>query len=59
MIYSDFRQFGNRTVPARSTMINALKPGHHTEFEYLSVEFDMKISDRVFSFQELERGRGR
>lgn len=59
MVYSDFRRFGNRTLPAQSTMINMLKPGHQTEFEYLSIEFDVKISDRVFSFQELERGRTR
>jgi len=57
MEYSDVRQFGNRRIPARWEMINDVKPGHRTSFEYLNVQFDVPISDRVFSFQELEKGR--
>jgi outer membrane lipoprotein-sorting protein len=59
MVYSDIRRFGNRTIPSKWTMINNLKQGHRTEFEILDAQFDVKISDRIFSFQELEKGRAR
>ncbi|MBI4429390.1 MAG: hypothetical protein HY562_09765 [Ignavibacteriales bacterium] len=38
-------------------MMNNAKPGHQTEFEYLDVDFNIPLSDRIFSFQELEKGR--
>ena len=28
-------------------------------FEYLDIKFDVPVSDRIFSFRELERGRNR
>ncbi len=55
MVYSDVKRFGARTIPARWEMVNDVKPGHRTVFEYLSAQFDIRISDRVFSFQQLER----
>lgn len=57
--YSEFRRFGTRTVPARWKMINNARSGRSTEFEYLDVRFDIPISERIFSFQELEKGRRR
>lgn len=56
MEFSDFRVMGGRTIPTRWTMVNNAKEGHRTEFEILDVSFDIRISGRVFSFQELERG---
>ncbi len=59
MEYSEFKVFGGRKIPSRWTMINNVKEGHRTEFEFLDVQFNVRISDRIFSFQELERGRTR
>jgi outer membrane lipoprotein-sorting protein len=56
MLFSDYKVMGGRKLPATWTMINDADPGHRTEFEILDISFDIKISDRVFSFQELERG---
>jgi outer membrane lipoprotein-sorting protein len=56
MAFSDYKVMGGRKLPATWTMINDTDPGHKTEFEILNISFDIKISDRVFSFQELERG---
>ena len=57
MKYTDIRQFGNRSVPSKWEVTNNVKPGHRTSFEYLEVQFDIPISDKVFSFRELEKGR--
>ena len=54
--YSDYKTFHNRKLPANWIMYNEAKPGHKTIFEILDVTFDIKIPDRIFSFQELERG---
>jgi outer membrane lipoprotein-sorting protein len=59
MLYQNVRQFGDRRVPARWLMVNNVKPDHSTEFEYLEAQFDIRISDRIFSFRELEKGRNR
>lgn len=59
MEYSNFKEFDGRKIPATWTMINNAKPGRETRFEYLDIDFNVKISDRIFSFQELEKGRGR
>ena len=56
MVFSDYRAMGGRTIPSRWTMMNNAKPGHQTSFGILSVSFDIAISDRIFSFQELEKG---
>ena len=57
MLYSDYQKMGGRTIPSKWMMVNDQKPGHKTTFEFLSVEFDAPISDRIFSFQELEKGK--
>jgi hypothetical protein len=51
--------FDKRKLPASWKMLDNLEPGEYTQLEYLSLDFDVAISDRVFSFQELERGRRR
>lgn len=59
MLYENVRRMGGRSIPTRWSMVNDQKPGHRTTFEYLEVAFDVAISDRVFSFRELEKGSAR
>jgi outer membrane lipoprotein-sorting protein len=56
LVYSDIKDFDGRKLPSEWTMYNEIKPGNKTQFKILDVQFDIKISERVFSFQELERG---
>jgi outer membrane lipoprotein-sorting protein len=56
MVFSDIKDFHGRKLPAKWSMYNKTKPDHRTSFELIDVKFDIKISDRLFSFQELERG---
>lgn len=56
LVYSDFRKMDGRVLPTRWSMYNKIRDGHRTEFVILDVDFDVAISDRVFSFRELERG---
>ena len=55
MMYSDFKILGGRKLPGRWEMMNKIKPGHSTTFELVNVKFDIPISDKIFSFRELER----
>jgi len=59
MSYSDYKSFGGRKLPSRWKMIDNLETGEQTELEYLDLEFGAAISDRIFSFRELERGHRR
>lgn len=56
MKYTDYKVMGGRKTPTRQIMFNKIKEGHSTEFIIHDVEFDIKISNRIFSFRELERG---
>ena len=56
IVYSDVKKFGSRTLPAVWTMYNKTKEGHSTTIKLLEMELDINIPDRIFSFQELERG---
>lgn len=55
MLFSGIDEYGGRIIPGTWTMYNKAKPGHKTTFEILDVQFDVQISDRVFSLQELHR----
>ncbi|MGD0337523.1 MAG: outer membrane lipoprotein-sorting protein [Bacteroidota bacterium] len=55
MVYSDFKIMGGRKLPSRWEMVNKVKPGHSTTFELVDVTFDIPISNKIFSFRELER----
>ena len=57
MEYSDFKVLGGRKIPATWTMKNRVKEGRSTEIRVTDMEYNKKISDRIFSFRELERGR--
>jgi hypothetical protein len=46
---------GGRKIPATWAMLNMTKDGHRTELEINSMQFDVPISDRMFSYRELEK----
>jgi outer membrane lipoprotein-sorting protein len=56
LTFSDIKTFGDRKMPSVWTMTSNTKEGHVTKFKTLEMEFDVNISSRKFSFQELERG---
>ncbi len=56
MEFSEIKNFDDRMLPSKWSMVNDEKPGHTTVMKIEDMEFDIKISDRKFSFQELERG---
>ncbi len=56
MVFSECKILGGRRLATRWTMVNNAKEGHRTEFEIIDVSFDIVLSDRIFSFQELEKG---
>jgi outer membrane lipoprotein-sorting protein len=51
--YSDIRKFGSRIIPATMEMIPQNKEGHKTVIHYLSLDFDKKIDEEVFSLRNL------
>jgi outer membrane lipoprotein-sorting protein len=55
MDFTDIQEFDSRMIPGRWIMYNRAKTGHRTEFEIVDIAFDVRVSDRVFSLQELER----
>ncbi|MBN1301478.1 MAG: outer membrane lipoprotein-sorting protein [Melioribacteraceae bacterium] len=57
MNFSDVKKFGNRLVPSIWEMVNITKEGNLTKLKLIDMEFNIKISDRIFSFQELEQGK--
>lgn len=55
MTFSAYTVMGGRKLPTKWVMRNMAKEGHRTELEILSIQFDVQISDRVFSYRELEK----
>ncbi len=56
MVYSDIKDFHGRIMPAKWVMYNVAKKGHSTAIIVDDMHFNAKIPDRIFSYQELERG---
>ncbi len=56
LTYTDIKKFGNRNLPSKWTMHNQVEEGHSTTIKIIEMEFNIDISPRKFSFQELERG---
>ncbi len=56
MVYSDIKDFHGRRMPAKWVMHNVAKKGHSTTIIVEDMHFDVKIPDRIFSYQELESG---
>ena len=57
MLFSEFKELGNRTVPTVMDMRPADKPGERTTVTYESLEFDIDVDRSFFSLQTLKRRR--
>jgi outer membrane lipoprotein-sorting protein len=55
MQFMNYDQMNGRKIPLNWKIIDEKRKGHYTIFYYEDVSFDIKISDRKFSFRELER----
>ena len=56
MEFLEVKKMNGRLLPTIWRMVNAAKKGHKTELKILSMEFNIKIPNRIFSFRELEKG---
>jgi Outer membrane lipoprotein-sorting protein len=53
LTYSEFRNLGNRVVPAVMTLVPQDKPGERTTVRYEELEFDVALDPSFFSLQNL------
>ena len=56
MIFSDIKTFGDRTLPSKWIMKPANKPNDSTTFIIDTIQFNVTISDDVFTLENLKRG---
>ena len=54
MTASNFTTFDGRHLPARMMIVPEDDPGHKTIVEYMTLEFDQEISDRIFTIQNMK-----
>lgn len=57
MTWSDVRNLGGKTLPARMTLIPSAKEGHKTEMVYKSIDFEKPVPNSMFSLSRLEQIR--
>ena len=57
MIFSDIKTFGDRTLPSKWIMKPADKPNDSTTLIIDTIQFNVPISDNVFTLDNLKRGR--
>ncbi|MFC1614539.1 outer membrane lipoprotein-sorting protein [Gemmatimonadota bacterium] len=57
MFLEDIKEMKGRVLPTRWTLVPHLKEGQKTIFEMIEIDFNVKIRDRVFTRQNLERAR--
>ncbi|UCD57243.1 MAG: outer membrane lipoprotein-sorting protein [Candidatus Hydrogenedentota bacterium] len=55
--WTEVRQFDDRRIPSRLTLVPQDKEGHRTEMVYLDIDFDVEISESMFSLSALEQKR--
>jgi outer membrane lipoprotein-sorting protein len=55
MRFGEVKVLGGRRVPTLITIVPEREEGRMTQFRYLDVEFDVKLSDDTFSLSSLER----
>lgn len=57
MRWTDVRDFGGRTIPAKMVLVphDDKKKGYRTEMTYLELEFDGEVPEDTFSLARLER----
>ena len=53
MTFSDIRELGGRTLPARLLITPAGNPGDYTEITYEAIRFDVDINQDFFSLKSL------
>lgn len=53
--FSELKQIGGRLRPSVLRVVPEDKPGEYTEFVYQQLEFDLELSDRLFSLSSLKR----
>jgi outer membrane lipoprotein-sorting protein len=53
--FSDIKKLGGRDRPAILRVIPADKPTEYTEFVYESLEFDIEVSDKMFTLSTLKQ----
>jgi outer membrane lipoprotein-sorting protein len=57
MVMSNIKEMGGRIIPTHLEMIPADEPENRTVIDYLSIEFDLNISESFFSLQNMKRIR--
>jgi len=57
MTWSDVRELGGKTLPARMTLIPTDKEGHKTEMVYQRIDFEKDVPNSMFSLSRLEQIR--
>ena len=55
MRFEDVKVLGGRRIPTLISIVPEREEGRRTEFRYLDVQFDVKLSDDMFSLSRLER----
>jgi len=55
MRFGEVKVLGGRRIPTLITIVPEREEGRRTEFRYLDVEFDVELSDDMFSLSRLER----
>jgi len=53
LTFSEVREVGGRKIPTKMTMLPVDKPGHSTVVSYQSIEFDVDLSPRLFTVENL------
>ncbi len=54
MTASQFKTFDGRHLPARMKIVPEENPGHETIVEYINLEFDQNLDDRLFTIQNMK-----
>ena len=55
MLFSDFKKFGTRLLPALTRMQPADKPNESTQVRYVDMAFDVPLKDNLFTLRSLQR----
>jgi outer membrane lipoprotein-sorting protein len=55
MTYTDVKDLGGRTMPARMEIRPTDKPGEYTEIVYDRIEFDLDLDDDLFTLRNLQK----
>ena len=57
MTWSDVKELGGKTLPARMTLVPTDKEGHKTEMVYQRIDFEKDVPISMFSLSRLEQIR--